>query len=131
MNNVDADTPPSVDEMTERFLDAMEPVAEALGATVVRDARLLAGDIPLEWGGQVVGGLRLPQLVGALDRLIDQVERELGSPLGELSREGKQLAVRMLDEGGAFTLRRAVDQVADALGVSRITVYNYLNLVRG
>ena len=117
--------------MTAQFLDAMEPVAEALGATVVRDARLLAGDIPLEWGGQVVGGLRLPQLVGALDRLIDQVERELDSPLGELSREGKQLAVRMLDEGGAFTLRRAVDQVADALGVSRITVYNYLNLVRG
>jgi HTH domain len=116
---------------SDEFLDALESVAEALGASIVRGARLMAGDIPLEWAGRVVGGLRLPQLIGALDRLIDQVERELGSPLGELSREGKQLAVRMLDEGGAFTLRRAVDQVADALGVSRITVYNYLNLVRG
>lgn len=72
-----------------------------------------------------------PQLVGALDRLIEQVERELGAPLGTLGREQKQIAVRMLDERGAFTLRRAVDQVADALAVSRITVYNYLNVVRG
>jgi hypothetical protein len=115
----------------EKFLAAMEPVAAAIGAEVVAGARLLASDVPLEWDGEVVGGLRIPQLVGALDRLIEQVERELGSPLGELSREGKQLAVRMLEDGGAFTLRRAVDQVADALGVSRITVYNYLNLVRG
>ena len=30
-------------------------------------------------------------------------------------------------ERGAFILRRAVEDVADAMGVSRITVYNYLN----
>ena len=36
-------------------------------------------------------------------------------------------ATRMLDQRGAFTLRRAVEDVADAMGVSRITVYNYLN----
>ena len=33
----------------------------------------------------------------------------------------------MLDQRGAFTLRRAVEDVADEMGVSRITVYNYLN----
>jgi predicted transcriptional regulator YheO len=33
----------------------------------------------------------------------------------------------LLDEQGAFTLRRAVEDVADAMGVSRITIYNYLN----
>jgi hypothetical protein len=115
----------------DKFLAAMRSVADALGADIVAANRLVASDVPLEWDGVVVGGLRIPQLVGALERLIEQVERELGSPLGELSREGKQLAVRMLEDGGAFTLRRAVDQVADALGVSRITVYNYLNLVRG
>ena len=41
--------------------------------------------------------------------------------------EDKQRAVRLLDERGAFTLRKAVEDVADALGVSRFTVYNYLN----
>jgi predicted transcriptional regulator YheO len=59
--------------------------------------------------------------------LIAQVERELGADLQALSRSDKQVAVRMLDQRGAFTLRRAVEDVADAMGVSRITVYNYLN----
>ncbi|HAZ33053.1 MAG TPA: transcriptional regulator, partial [Acidimicrobiaceae bacterium] len=46
-----------------------------------------------------------------------------------MSREDKQRAVRLLDERGAFTLRRAVEDLADAMGVSRITVYNYLNAI--
>ena len=69
-------------------------------------------------------------LHGALGRLIEQVEEELGGRLADLSREGKQRAVRLLDDRGAFLLRRSVDDVADALGVSRITVYNYLNAIR-
>jgi predicted transcriptional regulator YheO len=71
----------------------------------------------------------MPPLHGALDRLIDAVEAELGGPLPLLSREDKQLAVRLLDERGAFILRRAVEDVADAMRVSRITVYNYLNAI--
>ena len=59
--------------------------------------------------------------------MIAGVEGELGAQLAELSREGKQAAVRLLDARGAFLLRRAVDDVADAMGVSRITIYNYLN----
>jgi uncharacterized protein YqgV (UPF0045/DUF77 family) len=69
-------------------------------------------------------------LHGALDRLIEQVEHELGGELPTLSREDKQEAVRLLDDRGAFLLRRSVELVADALGVSRITVYNYLNAIR-
>jgi HTH domain len=102
-------------------------VAEALGATVVPPAGLAAGDIPLRWDDELVGGLRLPGVHGALDRTIAAVESELGAPLAELSREDKQRAVRLLDERGAFQLRRSVEEVADALGVSRFTVYNYLN----
>ena len=37
---------------------------------------------------------------------------------------------RLLHERGAFNLRNAADEVADALGVSRVTIYNYLNAVR-
>jgi len=44
-----------------------------------------------------------------------------------LSRHDKQRAIRLLDQNGAFILRRAVEDVADAMAVSRITVYNYLN----
>lgn len=120
------------DDAHERhpLLHALEPVAEALSATLVEPADLLPSDVPLEWHGEVVGGLRLPQLQGALARLIDGVEREVGGPLGSLSREDKQRAVRLLEERGAFMLRRSVEDVADALSVSRITVYNYLNALR-
>ena len=38
----------------------------------------------------------------------------------------KQLVVKRMDEEGAFELREAVEQIAHALGVSRMTVYAYL-----
>ncbi|HSL59044.1 MAG TPA: helix-turn-helix domain-containing protein [Acidimicrobiales bacterium] len=109
------------------LLAALAPVATALGATLVEAGDLEPGDVPLEWDGQVVGGLRVAGLHGALGRLLDQAEREMGAPLAELDREDKQEVVRRLDEQGAFTIRRAVEEVADVLGVSRFTIYNYLN----
>ena len=114
--------------MTHPLLAAVAPVAAALGGVVVTSDQLAPGDVPLTWDGEVVGGLRLPaELHGALERLITGVEREFGAPLADLSREDKQRAVRILDGRGAFTLRKAVEDVADAMGVSRFTVYNYLN----
>jgi len=109
------------------LLTALEPVADALGATIVTGSRMRAGDIPLCWDDEVVGALRLPGVQGTLDRMIASVEQELGGPLDALSREDKQAAVQMLHERGAFELRRSVDAVAEAMHVSRFTIYNYLN----
>jgi len=111
------------------FLDAMEPLVEALDARLLPVSDLAPGDIPLVYEGEILGGVRLPRAHGLLDRLIASVERDIGGKLCDLSREDKQRAVRLLDERGAFDLRRSIDDVADALGVSRITVYNYLNTV--
>jgi hypothetical protein len=116
-----------MDASDHPLVAAIKPVLDALGAEVVSvdDARV--SDIALEWEGAIVAAVRLPAITGALDRLIAQVERELGAALSALSRTDKQMAVRLLDQRGAFTLRRAVEDLADAMGVSRITVYNYLN----
>ena len=111
------------------LLRAVKPVVDAVGATLVPAAQQEPSDVPLVWDGQVIAAVRMPPLHGALDRLIEAVEAELGGPLPSMSRENKQLAVRLLDERGAFILRRAVEDVADAMGVSRITVYNYLNAI--
>jgi uncharacterized protein YqgV (UPF0045/DUF77 family) len=73
------------------------------------------------------GADETPVGVGSLDRVIAEVEAELGSPLSELSRADKQRAVRSLEERGAFEMRKSVPAVAEALGVTRFTVYNYLN----
>ncbi len=69
-----------------------------------------------------------PGLHGALDRISAAVELELGAPLA-LSRHDKQVAVRRLNESGAFLLRKSIEDVAEHMGVSRITIYNYLNAI--
>lgn len=114
----------------EDFLAALAPVAHAIGARIVSVEASHPSDVPLVWGGVTVGALQLPQLHDALDRLIEGVERELGGSLEDLSRENKQKAIKLLDERGAFVLRRSVEDVADAFNVSRITIYNYLNAIK-
>jgi predicted transcriptional regulator YheO len=116
-------TTPSV----EQIRTMLQPLMTATGAQFVGTETAQAGDIVLRLGDRVVGAIRLPALHGALDRVIESVERELGGKLNELSRDRKQMAIRLLDERGAFILRRSVEDIADAMGVSRITVYNYLN----
>ena len=111
------------------LLRAIKPVVDAVGASLVAPAEQEPSDVPIIWDDEVIAVVRMPPLHGALDRLIDTVETELGGPLPSLPREDKQRAVRLLDERGAFILRRAVEDVADAMGVSRITVYNYLNAI--
>jgi uncharacterized protein YqgV (UPF0045/DUF77 family) len=111
------------------FLDALAPLADALDAQVIPCGDLAPGDIPLAFDGEVLAGMRLPRARGMLDRLVAEVERELGAKLADLSREDKQRAVKLLNDRGVFNLRRSIEDVADALGVSRITVYNYLNAV--
>ena len=106
---------------------SVKPIIEALGASLVAADEREPGDLPLRWEGEVIAAVRPAPLHGALDRLIDSVEREMGAKLPLMSREQKQMAIRLLDERGAFILRRAVEDVSDAMGVSRITVYNYLN----
>lgn len=111
------------------LLQAVKPLVEATGSTVVPVEDAGPGDIPLVWDGEAVVMVRVGALHGALERLIESVERELGGALADLPREQKQKAIRLLDERGAFVLRRAVEDLADAMGVSRITVYNYLNAI--
>ncbi|MCU1499471.1 MAG: hypothetical protein JWM47_3424 [Acidimicrobiales bacterium] len=120
---------PSVAAVPARhpLLVSLQPVADALGATIVGKARLRGDDIPLEWEGKVVGGFRFPGQGPGLPQLITAVEAEMGGPLADMTREQKQVAVAKLNERGAFRYRKAVEDIADALGVSRFTVYNYLN----
>jgi len=117
----------------ETFLAALRPVARALGGAVVAPERMSRAAVPLHWKGRVVGGVERPapsDLRDGLAKLVAEIESELGGMLADLDRTDKQRAVRLLDERGAFAIRNAVDEVADAMRVSRVTVYNYLNATR-
>ncbi|WP_205745988.1 helix-turn-helix domain-containing protein [Egibacter rhizosphaerae] len=94
-------------------------------------------EIPLVYEGQPVGRVRLPEerrippLHDALGQLLDELADRHGGPLDALSRTQKQEVVAELDSRGAFVLRKAVEDVAARLGVSRFTVYNYLAAASG
>lgn len=109
---------------------AIEPLLVSVGGEVIAPDALEPGDIPIRWEGVVIGGVRLGSLTDALDRMVAHVEAELGGDLASLNRTEKQSAVRMLDDQGAFLLRKSIDHVADRMGVTRITIYNYLTIIR-
>lgn len=61
-----------------------------------------------------------------LDTLINQVVTTNGVPIESMKREDKIKIVSKLDIKGVFLIKGAIDKVASILGVSRYTVYNYL-----
>ncbi|HET6504932.1 MAG TPA: helix-turn-helix domain-containing protein [Amycolatopsis sp.] len=103
----------------DTLLDALPAIARA--ALRGGASRLT---LQLSAGGAEADGDSPPH---TLSRLIRQVETQLGGRLPDLDRAGKQRAVRLLEERGAFEMRKAVVTIAEALGVTRFTVYNYLN----
>src|SRR5688572_7085358 len=110
---------------THPLLVAVQPLVSRIGATVIAPTDLRDGDVPIEWDGSLVAGIRLtatlspedadeepPSAVtqnraidaeaGGLDGIIEDIERYFDGPLTSLSRERKQQAVRMFEESGAF-----------------------------
>ena len=113
------------------LLRAVKPLTEALGAEIVPPSKVRDGDIEMVWEKQVVGGVRLPERPRDIEWFLAAAERQFDAPLASLDRVEKQRVVKLLNEAGAFQLRKSVEQVAEVLGVSRFTVYNYLNRPEG
>ncbi|GGW25736.1 helix-turn-helix domain-containing protein [Streptomyces xantholiticus] len=106
---------------------AVKPLVDAMGGVLIEPGEAAADDVILSWEGEEVLAVRLPQLADSLDHILAALERQHGRPLAELDRRTKQSIVRTLESRGAFSVRHGVETVAGALGVSRFTVYNYLN----
>ncbi|MFI2372726.1 helix-turn-helix domain-containing protein [Streptomyces sp. NPDC018833] len=106
---------------------AVKPLVDAMGGVLITPGEAREDDVVLSWEGEEVVAVRLPQLADSLDHILAALERQHGRPLAELDRKTKQSVVRTLEARGAFSVRHGVETVAGALGVSRFTVYNYLN----
>ncbi|MGP9017769.1 helix-turn-helix domain-containing protein [Streptomyces sp. BR1] len=109
------------------LVTAVKPLVDAMGAEILGPDQAQPDDVVLSWEGEDVIAVRLPQLSDSLDHILAAMERRHGMPLAELDRKAKQSVVRTLEARGAFSVRHGVETVASALGVSRFTVYNYLN----
>ncbi|MFI8090618.1 helix-turn-helix domain-containing protein [Streptomyces sp. NPDC086080] len=113
------------------FIAAVKPLVDAMGGELLPPDEAGADDVVLSWEGAAAVAVRLPQLADSLDHILAALERRQGVPLAELDRKAKQEIVRGLEARGAFAVRHGVEIVASALGVSRFTVYNYLNRDKG
>ena len=124
------------------LITAISPLIERLNAELVAPGDAHDDDVSLLWEGEPLVAVRLPEETrrraqgggkapkGGVSTLLGQVADELGGPLHTLSRDDKQRAVLLLEARGAFEYRKSAEIVAEALGVTRFTVYNYLNRAR-
>jgi predicted transcriptional regulator YheO len=65
-----------------------------------------------------------------IETVLTEIQTELGQPLSRLTMDERIEVFRMLDERGIFQVRRAIPLVAQQMGLSRASVYNYLSRSR-
>lgn len=65
-----------------------------------------------------------------LDILIEKSISHVGVPVTSMTKEEKMQGLRYLDERGAFLIKKASDRIAQSYGISRFSLYNYLDAVR-
>ena len=61
-----------------------------------------------------------------IESLIDQAINQVGKQLPTMQREDKIAFIGILEKKGTFLIKGAVSYVAALLGVSKFTIYNYL-----
>ncbi|MEI6452350.1 MAG: helix-turn-helix domain-containing protein, partial [Actinomycetes bacterium] len=62
--------------------------------------------------------------------MIARILAEMGKTPAAMSREQKTEVVKRLEERGAFLVKRSAEQVAEALDLSRYTIFSYLKEIR-
>ncbi|MGD9570151.1 MAG: transcriptional regulator [Sedimentibacter sp.] len=64
-----------------------------------------------------------------IDVLIENIISNKG--MDNLKRKDNIELIRFMDEKGVFLVKGAIDKVAERLGLSKVTIYSYLDEVRG
>jgi predicted transcriptional regulator YheO len=98
---------------TQRTLANFAAVGRLGSEAVPEREEIFAGDIR-----DVVAGM------------ITKILNEMGKKPGAMSREEKMEVVKRLEERGAFLVKRSAEQVAEALDLSRYTIFSYLKEIR-
>lgn len=97
----------------QRALASLSTVSPAEDAAVTEREEIFANDIR-----EVVAGM------------ISQLLHEMGKTPATMTRDEKLTVVARLEERGAFLVKRAAEQVAEALNLSRYTIFSYLKEIR-
>lgn len=65
-----------------------------------------------------------------MDYFLQEGLKHVGKQARQMNRQEKQQFIKYLDEKGAFIIAKSSERVCEFLGISRFTLYNYLDTVR-
>ena len=63
-----------------------------------------------------------------LDDLIERSVKPFGKPVAYMTKEEKTQAIRFLNESGAFLITKSGDKVSKYFGISKYTLYSYIDV---
>lgn len=61
-----------------------------------------------------------------LDALIQEAQEQVGKPVAVMTKEDKIRMIRLLDEKGAFLVKKGGEKIGAYLNISKFTLYSYL-----
>jgi len=62
-----------------------------------------------------------------LDNLINQSVKRIGKPPALMNKEEKIQAIQFLRDAGAFLITKSGDKVSNFYGISKFTLYSYID----
>ena len=63
-----------------------------------------------------------------LDHLIEESVALVGKPVPLMNKEDKVTAIQFLNDAGAFLITKSGDKVANYFGISKYTLYSYIDV---
>lgn len=65
-----------------------------------------------------------------LDDLIEESVKRIGKPVALMSKEDKISCIRFLNDAGAFLITKSGDKISTYFGISKYSIYNYIDIKR-
>ena len=83
-------------------------------------------------GSSEGGAAGMPQTIThnvteLLDLLIEQAIAKVGKPVALMNKDDKTAVVKYLNNAGAFLITKSGDKVSSLLGISKVTLYSYMD----
>lgn len=104
-------------------LAALEKAVKGMCDSGYLETNALAGDNEFD--------LQPASIHGLMDNIITEALSSIGTPPKKMNKDAKIKLLRILDERGVFLIQKSGQKVCDLLGISKFTLYNYLEEVRG
>ena len=67
-------------------------------------------------------------VISTLNDLIGQSVKLVNKPVSEMTRDDKIKAIKFLQDSGAFLIKKSGDKVSKFFGISKFTLYNYIDV---